>query len=212
MNSLIYDTAESYIGLKEFPGAAHNPKIVEMFADTGNAGVKDDETPWCAAFVGAVLAQCGIQGTGRLNARSYLKWGEAVDLKDAQRGDVVILSRGKNPAAGHVAFFDGMSSRQGYIRLLGGNQGNAVSVREFPAASLLGVRRAKVSPRANVIQSSTVQASATQIATGAGGAVAAIAALDGKAQIVALAICAVVILAAAWIMKERLRKWASGVR
>lgn len=212
MNSLIYDTAEAYIGLKEFPGAAHNPKIVEMFADTGNAGVKDDETPWCAAFVGAVLAQCGIQGTGRLNARSYLKWGDAVDLSDAKLGDVVILSRGKDPAAGHVAFFGGMSARPGYIRLLGGNQGNAVSVKDFSTAGLLGVRRAKVSPRANVIQSSTVQASATQIATGAGGAVAAIAALDGKAQIVALAICAVVILAAAWIMKERLRKWASGVR
>jgi len=61
-------------------------------------------------------------------------------------------------------------------------------------------------------QSSTVQASAVQIASGAGAGLAAVGSLDGTAQIVALAFAGVVILAALWVMRERLRKWAEGDR
>lgn len=61
-------------------------------------------------------------------------------------------------------------------------------------------------------QSTTVQASAVQIASGAGAGLAAVGALDGTAQIVALAFAGVVILAGLWIMRERLRKWSDGVR
>jgi len=62
--------------------------------------------------------------------------------------------------------------------------------------------------KAKVTESTTVKASAAQIASGAAGGVTAIAALDGSAQIVILLICAVVIIAGAWIMRERIRKWA----
>ena len=67
-------------------------------------------------------------------------------------------------------------------------------------------------PRTSVAQSSTVQASAVQIVSGAGAGVAAVGSLDGTAQIVALAFAGVVMLAALWIMRERLRKWADGDR
>jgi peptidoglycan L-alanyl-D-glutamate endopeptidase CwlK len=66
--------------------------------------------------------------------------------------------------------------------------------------------------RTNAAQSTTVQASAVQIVSGAGAAVAAVGGLDGTAQIVALAFAGVVMLAALWIMRERLRKWADGDR
>ena len=66
--------------------------------------------------------------------------------------------------------------------------------------------------RTTAAQSSTVQASAVQIASGAGAGLAAIGSLDGTAQIVALAFAGVVILAAVWIMRERLRHWAEGAR
>jgi len=66
--------------------------------------------------------------------------------------------------------------------------------------------------RTNAAQSTTVQASAVQIVSGAGAGVAAVGALDGTAQIVALAFAGVVMLAALWIMRERLRKWADGDR
>lgn len=207
-----YETAKAYLGLAEFPGAKHNPEIVKLFAASGNAGVKDDETPWCAAFVGAVLAQCGIKGTGKLNARSYLDWGQKIDLKDARRGDVVILSRGNSKTQGHVAFFDGTIGDK--VSLLGGNQGDKVSVATFPISRVLGVRRRiLIQPdRKHPVQSTTVQASVAQIATGVTAAGTAVGALDGTAQIVALVFAGVVILAAAWVMRERLRKWVAGDR
>jgi zinc D-Ala-D-Ala carboxypeptidase len=66
--------------------------------------------------------------------------------------------------------------------------------------------------RASAAQSTTVQASAVQIASSAGAGIAAVGALDGTAQIVAIALCFVVGLAAAWIMRERLKAWADGVK
>jgi peptidoglycan L-alanyl-D-glutamate endopeptidase CwlK len=66
--------------------------------------------------------------------------------------------------------------------------------------------------RTSPAQSSTVQASAVQIASSAGAGVAAVGALDGMAQVVAIVACAVVIVAGLWIMRERLQRWAAGDR
>lgn len=66
--------------------------------------------------------------------------------------------------------------------------------------------------KTNVAQSTTVQASAVQLASGLGGGIAAVGALDGTAQIVAIAVASVIVMAALWIMRERIRKWADGVR
>ncbi len=67
-------------------------------------------------------------------------------------------------------------------------------------------------PRTSRTQSTTVRASATQIVAGAGTAVTAVSALSGTAQIVALALAGVIVLSGAWIMRERLKHWADGVR
>ena len=67
-------------------------------------------------------------------------------------------------------------------------------------------------PRTSVTQSTTVQASAVQIASGAGAAVSSLAMLDGTAQLIAMAFGGVVILMGVWIMRERLKKWADGIR
>jgi lysozyme len=67
-------------------------------------------------------------------------------------------------------------------------------------------------PRDSAAQSTTMQASAVQIVSGAGAGIAAVGSLDGTAQIVALAFAGVVMLAALWVMRERLRKWAEGDR
>jgi len=66
--------------------------------------------------------------------------------------------------------------------------------------------------RTSPAQSTTVQASAVQIASGAGGAVAAVGALDGAAQLIAIGGCVLVVLLALWIMRERLKAWADGRR
>jgi len=67
-------------------------------------------------------------------------------------------------------------------------------------------------PRTSAAQSNTVRASAAQLGTAAAGGVTAIAALDGQAQIITIALFGVIALAALWIMRERLKKWANGDR
>lgn len=66
-------------------------------------------------------------------------------------------------------------------------------------------------PRA-LAQSKTLQASVVQGASAVGGAVAAFQALDGTAQIIAMTGCVLVALMALWIMRERMKKWADGIR
>jgi hypothetical protein len=51
-----------------------------------------------------------------------------------------------------------------------------------------------------------------QIVSGAGAGIAAIGALDGTAQIVAMVFAGVVVVSALWIMRQRLRRWADGDR
>lgn len=66
--------------------------------------------------------------------------------------------------------------------------------------------------RTSVTQSTTVQASAVQVASGAGAAVSSVAMLDGTAQLIALCFAGMVVLLGIWIMRERIKKWADGVR
>jgi uncharacterized protein (TIGR02594 family) len=138
-----YELAKAEVGTVEWKDG-NNPKVVAYFKDSGNAGIKDDETAWCAAFVGAMLKRAGMKGTGKLNARSYLDWGKPVDRADAKPGDIVIFKRGSSSWQGHVAFF--VKDRGAIIDVLGGNQSNAVNVKGYQAAALLGIRRATDAP------------------------------------------------------------------
>lgn len=129
--------AQAAMGVKEFKGS-ENPVILEYFDAVGHGWVKDDETPWCSAFVGACMEEVGIQGTGSLAARSWLKWGKKVTKP--QYGDVVVFWRGsKNSWQGHVAFFIKEDAK--YVHVLGGNQRNTVNVTRYPKSRLLGYRR-----------------------------------------------------------------------
>lgn len=66
--------------------------------------------------------------------------------------------------------------------------------------------------RTNAVRSKTVQASVVQGASAVGGAVAAFQALNGTAQIIAMAGCVLITLLALFILRERLKAWASGWR
>jgi uncharacterized protein (TIGR02594 family) len=123
-------------GLKEISGSRDNPTIVSFFKDVGHGWVQDDETAWCAAFVGAMLSAHDMPHTGSLAARSYLKWG--AETKSPKRGDVVVFKRGNSSWQGHVAFYLGETA--GRIYVLGGNQSNSVSVTSYPKSKLLGYR------------------------------------------------------------------------
>ena len=57
------ELARKFIGLHEVKGKEHNPEILQMWKDIKRGGIKDDETPWCAAFVGAMLERAGIKSS-----------------------------------------------------------------------------------------------------------------------------------------------------
>ncbi len=126
--------ARQHIGTREIPGARHEPKILQWWRAIRRAGIRDDETPWCAAFVGAMLEQCGIVSSRFEGARSYLTWG--VPLAQPALGCIVVLGR---DGGGHVGFVCGVD-RAGQLLVLGGNQGNEVNVRAFPRARVLAYR------------------------------------------------------------------------
>ncbi|PPC87745.1 MAG: TIGR02594 family protein [Hyphomicrobium sp.] len=123
-------------GVREVVGSGDAVRVVKYFRDAGHAQITNDETPWCAAFVGAMLKRAEIEGSGSLLARSYLKWGVALD--EPKLGAIAVLTRGSDLGAGHVGFY--LGSTNDNIYLLGGNQGDAVSVAAFARERLLGYR------------------------------------------------------------------------
>ncbi len=142
-----YSIALQFKGLKEGPGAVNNPMVVAMLQVT-DASQHDDATAWCSGFVNFIAWLLALPRSKSLGARSWLKVGLAVALEQARPdADVVVLSRGDGPqpgpdviaAPGHVGFFAGLEGD--FVLILGGNQGDAVSITKFPKARVLGVRR-----------------------------------------------------------------------
>lgn len=129
--------ARGYLGLREVKGAAHAPKILEWWRAIGASWFKDDETPWCGAFVGGVLAEVGItppaKGAGA-SARAWLDFG--VRLTSPAYGCIVVFERA---GGGHVGYVVG-KDKAGNLMVLGGNQGDGVSIRPFAMARVLGYR------------------------------------------------------------------------
>ena len=169
------DIAESLIGVKEIAGAQHNPKIIEMAAVTGNSWVQDDETPWCAAYVGYCLERANVRCTRSLRARSYETFGKNVPLAKAQRGDVAVFTRGNDGRSGHVGFVWEVGN--GWLDVLGGNQGDQVCIKRFGTKKLITIRRYKLARR-SLAASKTVQIAAGVGATGAGSIASGLDILD----------------------------------
>ena len=142
-----YRIAERFLGVEEVNGPIHNPQVLAMLRLDAR-WVEDDETPWCSAFVNYVAWLLRLPRSKSLAARSWLAVGVPIDLREATIGqDVVILKRGTGvqpgpdvlKAPGHVGFFS--AHEKDRVWLLGGNQGDKVSLASFPVGRILGVRR-----------------------------------------------------------------------
>lgn len=129
---------ELLAGVHELDDPAEHPRIVEYLKTVGLG--PDDETSWCSAFVCWAMTQAQVPTIGVTGAaRSWLKWGRAVTTP--QVGDVVVLWRGSRTSwQGHVGIYVGGSG--GAVLLLGGNQGDAVTIAPFSVERVLGYRRA----------------------------------------------------------------------
>ena len=127
------EIAEGEVGQKEVKGG-ENPRIIEYHAST-SLKAREDEIPWCASFVNWCVTQAGLIGTNSAAAISWASWGERITEPVA--GCIVVIrqrKKGTDQATGsssgnHVAFFNRIEN--GYIYLLGGNQGDSVKVSGF---------------------------------------------------------------------------------
>ena len=135
--AVLLEAARRYSGLNE-NRAGDRTTLTGLFQQA-NLNVDPKITAWCAAFVNAVLATEGLPGTGALNARSFLTYGKEVD--SPEKGDIVVLKRGKSSTEGHVGFYAGRRA-DGRVLVTGGNQGDSVSTAAFDQSRVLGYRRA----------------------------------------------------------------------
>jgi uncharacterized protein (TIGR02594 family) len=125
------------LGQAEVKGASANPRILEYLKSTnagGSALGESDETPWCSAFVNWCVTKSGYKGTNQALAKSWLDWGKPTDTPVP--GCIVVFQRGTN--SGHVAFYVGPSPKG--IKVLGGNQGDTVSISNRTTDAVLGYR------------------------------------------------------------------------
>lgn len=199
-----YEEAKKYIGVKEVKGRGANPTILGFYKRAG-VPMGSDEVPWCAAFVNAILVDCGYRGTRSLTARSLLGFGHAVELEDARPGDIVVFWRGRKGGwQGHVGFYAGNSGKR--ILVLGGNQSNAVNIRPYSTDRLLGIRRPANGD--SIARSQTMQASGTGVASVAAisGVVTATGSLSWGAQMLVWGMALAGLAALCWIGRKRIAR------
>lgn len=117
--------ARKHIGLAEIPGPRHSPEIIKWL-DRLQSWWKDDETPWCGVFVAACMEPAGIAPPKFwMRAKAWAEWGSR--LSAPVPGCIVVFER---QGGGHVGFVVGRTGK-GELMVLGGNQGNRVSIAPF---------------------------------------------------------------------------------
>lgn len=135
-----YDWLHAKIGLKEFAGPADNPAVTELWKIAQVPAIpafNEDETPWCAGAVGAALFATGFVGTRSAMARSYAQGGWGFRSPYPIFGAVTVIEREpKKPPFAHVGFLAGCDMAR--VALLGGNQGDAVSIATFARSRVIG--------------------------------------------------------------------------
>ena len=142
MNVTLFDIAQRFVGVEEVPGQRDNAQILAMLR-LDDAWPEHDEVPWCSGFMNYVAWLLRLPRSKSLAARSWLDVGRPIPLHQAYVGfDVVVLYRGaRHGPSGHVGLYAGIGREEEQVLLLGGNQGNMVSVAPYPEERVIGVRR-----------------------------------------------------------------------
>lgn len=120
------------LGMREFPGAPRNPRIIEYLQSTTlpYSDRLPDETDWCACFLSWCLTKAGVEGTRSALVNPWLPWGQPV--LEPRRGCIAIFNWG------HIGFYIGESGP--YVRSLGGNQSDAVWISSYDRTKVLAYR------------------------------------------------------------------------
>jgi uncharacterized protein (TIGR02594 family) len=128
--------AQKELGVKEVPGAGDNPEILSWFDLTSlPKEYWHDATAWCAVFVNAGFFLNGVKGLRSARAQDWLGFGRPSD--PPEKGDVVVFQW--DDGSHHVAYF--LALEDDRVRVIGGNQSNAVTETTYPVRNVSGFRR-----------------------------------------------------------------------
>jgi uncharacterized protein (TIGR02594 family) len=137
----VISAALPLLGVAEVVGKGSNRTIIAWRDELNAAGVRiigysDDDIPWCGLFAAIVAHRAGkAVPENPLWARNWTRFGTP-QVKPAL-GDVLVFSR--PGGGGHVAFYVGED--QTAFHVIGGNQGNRVSITRIAKARCIAVRR-----------------------------------------------------------------------
>lgn len=134
-------------GVHEKAGIANNPTILGWAKECGISYYTMDETPWCGLFMAVIAKRAGKDLPPlAVRAKSWVCWGSPVFT--TKLGDVLVFTRN---GGGHVGLYVGEDPKCYHV--LGGNQGDAVSITRIEKTRCIAVRNHyKIGVPANVRQ------------------------------------------------------------
>lgn len=139
--------AVKMLGTKEIVGKAHNPVILNWAKELGLEKVyTNDEIPWCGLAIAYACHKAGVEVVDKpLWALNWAKYGTKVS--EPMLGDILTFKRN---SGGHVGIYVGED--KDCYHVLGGNQGNTMSVTRILKTRLHQARRTawKIAQPANV--------------------------------------------------------------
>lgn len=123
------------LGTREKEGPGDNPVIMAWAKEVGVSNYSADSIPWCGLFAAVVCARASWPPVHQpLWARNWAKFGNA--SPEPGLGDVLVFERG---TGGHVGFY--VAEDADAFHVLGGNQGDSVSIIRIAKSRLLAARR-----------------------------------------------------------------------
>lgn len=129
--------ALEFYGLKEVAGANNNPIIMGWAKQTGQSPFYNaDSVPWCGLFMAFCAKEAGWKiPSVAVRASEWSTWGNPVT--SPMLGDVLVFTR---TGGGHVGIYVGED--KDCYHVLGGNQGDSVSIIRIEKKRLNAARRA----------------------------------------------------------------------
>lgn len=126
------------IGVREIVGKDNNPVILKWADEVGlRKEYTSDEIPWCGLFIAYVCKLSKIDVVAKpLWARNWNNFGTPERV--AMLGDLLVFSRA---SGGHVGIYIGEDKTCYHV--LGGNQGDKVSIVRIQKVRCIGIRRTK---------------------------------------------------------------------
>lgn len=133
--------ARKYIGVREVKGPKHSGVIINWLVNL-RAWWRNDEDAWCGVAVAAWMQEAGLPYPKQwYRAKSWSDYGSNLRPERIAPGAILVFDR---TGGGHVGLYVGHDDLCYHV--LGGNQGNAVSITRIMKARCIAIRWPKGEP------------------------------------------------------------------